>query len=143
MLLDFIVGLKQAGSISAKQCCSLSWWIGKAGLGGEFEKLGVRPDLTESQSGEYSRHFHRYQNNDLGSLDVYQVKVGRRIKCEATRRFDALPVRLPHEAFAEEIIATPNARADLDAAIANSTLPPRYHTHEVVRNASAGVVFSL
>ena len=51
---NFLIELKLESKLDAVQACTLAWWIWKAGLGGEFQKLAVEPD---TQSGKFSDHF--------------------------------------------------------------------------------------
>ena len=127
--------LKYVGVLSAKQACTLAWWAAKAGAVGPSQKLGLRPDC---QSGQYSQRFDEFTRGGLGSVDLYHTPMGRRVHFEAARRFDDLPVRLPHEALREEILSSREPAERLEVALRDRSLPPKYFDHEFVRTAPAG-----
>ena len=129
--VNFLVELKVKGSLSAKQACCLAWWAGKAGCHGEAINMGRRPDL---QSGQYSRHFDKWAECSPRALNAYKVPLGRRVRHDATRVWQPLPMVPPHEALGEELSKSGEADAALRAAIRNGTLPNRYLSHPGVRD---------
>ena len=135
-LAHMIIQLKHDGKLSAKQACILSFWAEKAGAGGFVSKLAMHP---EHQSGKYSRKFDEAVGSGLGNCQFYNVRLGRRHRHDASRRFDLVPTIPPHEALAEELRSSQEAGAELARAKAEGELPPRYLNHPAVLGAPAGV----
>ena len=134
-LAEFIITLKMDGILSAKQACSLAFWAARSGSVGQVHELGLRPDQA---SGEYSRHVDAFVGTGIGSLDCYEIQVARRLQHDASRRWEDLPSRPPHECLEEELLANPEMVGQLQKAIRDRTLPERYFAHPAVRDCPAG-----
>ncbi len=132
---DMLVDLKCKGSISAKQACLLSYWAGKAGAKGKASALSQKPG---QQSGSYSRRFDIVVGAGLSSLLLFWMPVIRTHRFDASRRFEDLPVRLPHEALKSELNSSPIPLEALTRAVAEGDLPERYLQHPAVVAAAPG-----
>ena len=136
---NMLIDLKLQAGISARQVCTLCWWLSKAGLGGKIADLSVHPDRA---SGQYSKHFDYVVG--VRAVDVREdfviVKMPMHERSMAKRSVREVAVFTPLEAIAEEIAATPDMHAKLDASIANGELPASYFNHIVKRSAPNGVL---
>ena len=135
-LISMIVELKLKGTLSAKEACTLCFWASRAGAGGEAGKLGLRPDC---QSGRYSAHFDSWIGVSTKGGDLYEMKVGLQKKHSCSRTFEPFPVRLAHEGLLEERMEDDSMDLQLEEAISNGEMPPKYFHHPLVRTAPAGV----
>ena len=91
-LIDMLVTLKIKGILTAKLACHLAFWASKAGATGEASRLGASPGKA---SGAYSRHFDNWAGVSVHDQELYNVPLVRRFRFDASRRLDALPMRLP------------------------------------------------
>ena len=138
-LVEMLCYLKITGVLSAKMACVLAWWAAKAGATGEVAKLGVRPDKT--QTGAYSKHFDTWSGSGPKSMATYPVSLGRKLRFEASRRWDQLPMRLPHQALQEELnVDGEDLNEALQEATRTSELPVHYIQHPAVRAAGPGLI---
>ena len=126
-LFDMLVYLKLTYVLSAKQCCVLAFWASKSGSSGGVQKLAVKPD---AQSGKFSKRFDdAVGSKPNDSSDLYSVSVGRRVRYDATRVFDAIPICLPHECLVKELSSSSAPVAELKQALELGELPPAYLNH--------------
>ena len=79
---DFIIELKQRGTLSAKQACVLAFWAHKAGAIGIVAKLAYSPD---KQSGRFSRHFDAVVGCGPSALDFYTLQTPGHSRHRANR----------------------------------------------------------
>lgn len=135
-LVSFLVELKLQNTLSAKQCCTLAFWASRAGASGDVGDLALRPD---AQSGKFSRKFDEFAGKDSKGDGMYQVGIAKRVRHEAARVWQTVPMVLPHEAFSIELAEWPEPVAELDRALAAKELPPIYFDHPAVRSAPDGV----
>lgn len=75
--------------------------------------------------------------------NFYYMPVGLRRKYDASRRFEEIPVRLPHEVLAEEFRSSATIKDSLTAALEDETLPKAYHEHEFVRASPGEPVYPV
>ena len=135
---DQLIGLKLSGMLSARQACILAFWATKGGLVNEvLNKIAVRPT---AQSGYFSQVFDRVLGTKPSDTEVYEVNVGLRLRHDASRRFDPVPIIPPHEVLAKEMAVSDEAEREFRAAVANNELPPLYWEHPAVRAAPAGAM---
>lgn len=133
VLAEMLVELKHHGAISATTACLIAYWAHKAGACGPVSALGTKPG---QHSSAYSRAFDKYTGLGLQSAHLYNLPCARRVKYDVSRRFEALPFLVPHEAFAEELIL------DADTLVAatrqaeeRNEMPPMWASHPVVEQA--------
>jgi hypothetical protein len=135
---NMLIDLKLKSGLAAKHVCTLCFWLSKANVGGTIAELAVHPDRS---SGQFSKHFDLIVG--LRGVDVdddfMKVDVPTYERSSARRVVREMPVFTPLEAIAEEIGATPDLPAKLDASIANGELPPKYFQHVVKTGAPDGV----
>ena len=74
----------------------------------------------------------------LSSLLLFWMPVIRTHRFDANRRFEDLPVRLPHEALKSELNSSPMPLEALTRAVAEGDLPERYLQHPAVVAAAPG-----
>jgi hypothetical protein len=130
-----LVDLKLQNVLSARQCCVLAFWASRAGAKGVAAQLCMRPD---QQSGAYSRHFDGVVGCSPHNKDYYFVNVGRRLRHESIRRFDAIAVLPPHEILAQDVAGSPDAFDALTRARRDGVLPRVYDLHPWVQEAPVG-----
>jgi hypothetical protein len=128
-LVAMLLHLKLVGELSATVACQLAWWAARAGACGEASKLGMPPGKS---SGAYSKHYDTFAKAGCGSVREYPLPLSRRLRFEASRHFKPLPMRLPHEVLATELIENPKLTEDLKAAIRTHDLPQAYFQHPAV-----------
>ena len=135
-LFNFVVCLKLQGLLSAANACKLAFWAHRSGACGPIEQLALRPD---SQSGKFSRRFDKVVGTkNLESQLLYELKVARRLRCEAIRRWDGIDVIPPLEALlAEYMDHGPELQRELAMCTSENDLPPAYTEHPKVREAQA------
>jgi hypothetical protein len=134
-LAHMLISLKLQNVLSAKQTCVLAFWAARSGATGMVTELSMRPDQS---SGAYSRHFDKVVGCAPDDLDFYKVKVARRVRFEACRRWAPVATLAPHEVLAEEF-ASSNALADsLTEAKGRGNLPKLYTEHPWVQAAPPG-----
>ena len=136
-LFEMLVSLKLEGNISAKQCCVLAFWAHKAGACGDVSNLQLRPD---QQSGQYSHRFDKVATGSPRDQNHYFVKLGRRLRHDASRAFTPIATQPIHEALAQQMMADKDASLveALRSARAKGELPPLYTEHPVVAAAPPG-----
>ena len=135
-LVSLLMSLKTRGALSAKQCCILAWFASKAGaVGSDLQQMASKPG---QDSGQYSRHLDRWVGVNIKDQGFYPVWVGRRNRGEATRAWDTIPTRPPHEVLKSELRSSSQPVHNLEEALANSSLPQCYFDHPFVREAPAG-----
>ena len=134
MLIDF----RLQSHLSARQVCTLAWWLAKAGLKGAVADLAVHPVRSSSQ---YSKHFDLIAGTRAVDIaeDFYTADCAIHSRTQAQRLVHPMPVFTPLEALAEEIKSTPDMQAKLEASIEAGALPPRYFDHIVKQRAPPGV----
>ena len=131
---NMLIDLKLQSGVSARQICTLCWWLSKANVGGVIAELAVHPDRA---SGQYSKHFDLIvgvRGVDVDD-DFMKVNVPVYERSAARRIVREMPVFSPLEAISEEIEKTPDMREKLEASIANGELPQSYFQHVVKMGA--------
>ena len=131
-LVELIVDLKVAGTISAKTACLIAFWAAKAGAAGEVSNLGAKPGL---QSGHYSKKFDLWSGAGVRDLDLYDIPLARQVRFDASRRFLPLPMRLPSVALGHELESNASLITSLQDAVRTRDLPALYFQHPSVRTA--------
>ena len=132
---NFMVELKLRNVLNATQCCKLAWWAARCGATGPIQKLGLRPD---AQSGKFSEKFDHVVGTSPKKGDFYEVDVGRRPRCEATRVWGPLPLVLPHVCLVEQYDSEPGLADALERALQADELPGFYTSHPSIQAAGAG-----
>ena len=107
-------------------------WCSRAVRTGEMVELGVRP---EAQSGKSSRKLDEVVGTTPAAGDdaCYSVSVAKRLRHDASRRWEDIPTRPPLEALQSELEQSTEATAELARARAAEALPPFYTEHAVVQ----------
>jgi hypothetical protein len=131
-LAAMIVQLKLQSTLSAKQAVVLAFWAARAGATGLVNQLGTKPGQA---SGAYSRHFDKIVGNGPDDLDYYYVGMGRRMRHEASRRWDNVPTIPPHESLGDEFSESSRVADLLTEAKSAGTLPGVYGEHDFVKQA--------
>ena len=135
-LFNYLVCLKLEGLLSAAAVCKLAFWAKHAGCTGPVSSLALRPD---SQTGKFSRKFDGVVGTGALGSDasvLYQLPMGRRLRCEAMRRWGDVDVITPLEALVEEMLEDRDSlEAELRRNIVDKKLPPCYSQHEAVMTA--------
>lgn len=130
-LFDYVVALKNDGTISAKTACVIAFWATKSGSLGQIGSLAFAPN--KASSGAYSKHFDRVVAPANDSL--YRMKAQCQMRADASTVVKEIPVVLPHEAFVQEVEAHPEllqmAVEDRD----HNVLPHSFYEHPVVQGA--------
>jgi len=137
-LADLIVDLKFKGILTAKHACVLCFWCKNAGVqSGLIDKLAVRPN---EQSGRFSTRFNKVLGieSDEDSDPFYNMDVVGFNRAQAMRYTQSVPMWPPHEALDEELRTMPDMPTRLTAAVAAGDLPPKYFTHQIVRDNDSG-----
>ena len=136
-LYSLLLQLKLTGALSARQTCVLAFWATKAGATGPSSTLALRPDAA---SGKFSKRSDDAVGTYPRDADHYVVDLGRRLRQDATRRWDPIPTMPPHQALAAEFEQHHGELTqELQRAKDNHELPPRYLQHPAVATAPAGV----
>ena len=130
------IQLKLSNVLSAKQCCVLAFWACKAGAVGGVSQLGLRPDVG---SGKFSQKFDLVVGSAPSDGNFYSLELGRRLRHDASRRWDALPIVPPLEALASELAESDHASRELRRAKEFGELPKIYTDHPAVLAAPADV----
>ena len=135
---NMLIDLRLQSHLSARQVCTLAWWLAKAGLQGVVADLAVHPDRS---SGQYSKHFDLIAGTRAVDIaeDFYVADVAIHSRTQAKRIIQPMPVFTPLDALAEEIKSTPDMQAKLEACIEANALPQRYFDHIVKQRAPPGV----
>ena len=127
-----LVDLKLLNVLSARQTCVLAFWASRAGATGFAADLALRPD---QQSGSYCRHFDKVVGCSPHDHEFYNVKLGRRLRHESSRRFDDVPTLPPHELLAAEVAASSSVLDAFAQARRDGVLPSVYTQHQLVVEA--------
>lgn len=136
-LMNYIVSLKLANTLSAKQACLLAFLASRAGAKGEVQKLGLHPGAG---SGKYSARFDKIVGTFPRDLPAYQVDLARRLRHDATREWGPVPMIPPHEALANELAQSREPEDALRRALRDNALPPAYSEHPSVVALQPGEV---
>lgn len=131
IFVEFLLNLLYTNALSAKAMCILCYWAAKAGAAGPVTDFALKPG---SPSGHYRRKVDAATNVDLRASEasMYKISVPQHSKYDLSRTLHPMPVRLPHEELAEEVLANP---ACLQGPICETAA---YKSHPVVR-ANPGV----
>ena len=136
-LMSLLASLKLGGILSAKQVCIIAFWASRAGATGNVHKLGLRPD---AQSGKCPQRFDKVFGAPPHNEGMYQLPLARRLRHDATRVWDDIPVVPPLEALLMELEGDSEPIAELNRALEADEMPPIYTQHPAVRGAPPGVV---
>lgn len=139
-LAGLLFKLKVQNILSAKQACTLAFWAAKAGAVGDVQKMGVRPD---SQTGKFSAKFDNVMGTVPDTSGMYLVEMARRVRHDASRRWDKIPIRLPHEVLAAELKESSEPVHELRRAKAANELPPIYTDHTEVKARPDDIIHPL
>lgn len=131
-LFQMLADLKVANIISAKQACMVVFGASRAGACGPVGQLGLCPDAG---SGKFAARFDKVVGTRAGAKGMYMLPLARRIRHDASRRWDEIPVVPPHEALAREAASDPRLGTNLRQALAENRLPPAYCEHPAVKAA--------
>ena len=132
-LVSMLVDLKVRGAISAKSACILAYWATQAGAQGAVTGLAAKPGQSV---GNYSRRFDTFTGLGVHqAVDFYELPCGRRLRATRERRYDPLPLRLPHEALLEELLVDDSVVSATREAITKGEMPPLYWDDPVVQGA--------
>lgn len=133
-LRELLIHLKESNVLSATKVCVISYWAKGAGA------IGVS-DLSQapgkSCSSVYSRVFDKATGTDIRETAFYHAQVPSYVKFERVRQVTAMPLVLPHEAFADEVTAHwEEMSAHLASLLESHSLPPLYYMHPTVAEAA-------
>jgi hypothetical protein len=140
-LMDFLVDLRNRGSLSARHVCVIAWLAKRAGAKGAIEAIGKKPG---GQSGHYSRHLDTacglkpHESDDLLYLQIPQYQ-----RLDGSRSVRPVATLTPHEEIAEEVNSTPGLPAMLAAARAAKSVPPSYEENPIARSNPGVDVYPL
>ena len=131
---EMLVDLKWAGKLSAREVCTLCFWLAKAGNGGILKDLAVHP---ERSSGQYSKHFDLIVQTRRCDTegDFYIMQSPCYVRSQAMRCVEPLYVLTPLEAIEEEIRTTPKINERLASMTAAGDFPAAYFEHPVKQRA--------
>ena len=137
---SYIIDLKLTGKLTAKDACTLSWWIHKCGVEGVVAELGMQPGRS---SGNYAKHFDRVigASGPATADDLYIMKAPgyqRSTDSRVLREHHTLP---PLEAADEEIRGTPDMAARLEERRLAGALPPAYEERRLAVAAEGTPVY--
>ena len=94
-MAEYIIQLKHEGVLSATQVCILCYWGTRAGFGGLFAELAMKPLF--SQTGAFSRK----SDHVTGVLDdadeFYSVETPVVSNCDGVRTSMQMPTWPPHD----------------------------------------------
>lgn len=132
MMVDALLGLYMASSISALHFCTICYWAGKAGVAVASE-YGL-------SLGKPSGHYQRHLNDALGFSAARQTKYnltfpGKK-RGEMARTPITIPCRPAHEVAHDRVKNDPSASTRLMEAIDNRDLPESYFQHPLVRTSA-------
>ena len=122
LMIDAVLNLVFAGSLSAKSACVIFWWAGKAGLD-NVRRWGFRPDAP---TGHYQRHLDSLLGSRRQRQERYHVNIPGYQKHSRGREIRKTPVQVPHEMLDAEAQSDPYFVDTLTRAVDNDELPPMY-----------------
>lgn len=134
-LADYLISLKNKGTIRATHTCLIAYWAQHAGIDDNCIKTLAFP--PGRQSGKYSDHFDRVMQFRQTEHDFYKVRVPGFSHVEAERSYDDISVLPPHEAFARMLAETPDLPERVRQGLADGCVPPSFAQNPIVRSASA------
>ena len=138
---NLLVSLKVKGVISAKQACLLSFWAKGGGLCEPGSKLALSPARS---GGAFSAHFDRVVGLDEGMrADLYTLDVPGHERCTLGRSPVSHSAVLGYHALAQEIAATPDFYAKLDAKVLAGFWGDLYKAHPLMRGVRGQKVIPL
>lgn len=129
-LVQFLLDLLYANSISARSLCVICYWAAKAGAGAAVGAFGLKPNAP---SGHFQRKIDQVLGVNLKASkeSMYKVMVPQHTKYDLSRTTHPMVVRLPHECLAQEVQENP---ACVTGGVCDTA---SYKAHPVVR-ANAG-----
>lgn len=128
-LFAFLVSLKMAGTLSAKQVATIAFWARGAGCRGQAADLALSPTRT---GGGYSEHFDRVVGiREEMQKDWYNLSVPTHAKHDLSRSIKNFAANPPYEALGTELAEMPNFRKDLAAM--EKTWADNVVSHPLVR----------
>lgn len=134
-LSEMLMQLKITNVLSARQACILAFWAAKAGAVGPCGRMGLRPD---ADTGKFSAKFDSAVGTSADARGMYMLPLARRLRHDASRIWNEVPVVPPLEALAAELEADTLADEELDRALKEGSLPPLYTKHPAVKNSRPG-----
>lgn len=130
-----LVRLKVTNALSARQACIMAFWASRAGVGGDVARLGLWPG---ADSGKYLHRFDAMAGTPADAEGMYQLCLACRLRHDASRRWEEVPVLPPLELLAGELAASGEAESELRGAIDQKAVPPVYWNHRAVKQAEKG-----
>lgn len=133
-LFEMLFRLKATNVLSAKQACVLAFWAHRAGACGPVRCLALAPDR---QSGKFSRRFDDACGTSGKPDGLYSAPLALKVRHDAARVWDTIPIRTPLEALEAELEGSPEPKAELQRAIEADEMPPAFKRHPAVLGAGA------
>ena len=87
--VEFIISMKLANVISARQACVLSFFASKAGAVGPCSDLAMPPN---KQSGKYHKRFDKVVGTKPSDANHYSLPLAIRLRHEGVRSWSEIPV---------------------------------------------------
>lgn len=134
-LFELLARLKIMSVLSAKQACLVAFWASKAGAIGRVSELAVKPD---AQAGKFSARFDKVVGTKISSEGTYSLGLARRLRHDATRRWDQIPIKLPLEVLGQELASSSGPKDALRQALVAGEVPRLFLDHPAVRSCSTG-----
>ena len=136
--VEHLMAMKNSNAaVSAKSMCIACYWAGKFGAPESIVKLGFRPGAS---SGHYQRHLDFVMGTRPSEQNLCTIPVPMYSKHELKRSIVDMPVLVPHEIIDEDLRSNASYAVQLSTAIEKNELPPSYHEHPVVRDATPGTL---
>ena len=128
------------GTLSAKTCSALYWWVSGFHDGDVISKLGMR-------LGRASGHYQHHLGAALGLREVidklYRIQVPVHRRHDLSRCTHKMPTVPGHEYLNEEFLKDASISVKLREEIAIGGLPPAYFDHPVTKSGGAVIPFAI
>ena len=131
---EYIIFLKQSGTLSAKQACGLAFWAKAAGLKGIIETFAVPPD-GDHFSRTFDRAVARSDRESEPACERYEALIPCYRRIDHGQSEEWVPMALPLDCVRADLATDSTLPAKLETAIANGTLPKAYTDHVAVQTA--------
>ena len=128
MLVEFMLDLLLARTLSARQFCVIMYFVGKCGIQNAI-RFGKAPGAP---SGHYNRHIKRKFGYVFQNDHWYRIKAPGRKKHELGRVELDVVVAPVWEQLDADLRKDPSSLLKLEEAIADNKLPPTYDSHPLV-----------
>ena len=103
-LLNYLVFLKDKGTLSAVSVCQLCFWICRSNVGptgSDKHVLSLLAKAPGAQSGKYSVHYDKVMGGKPTARNWYRVPAPSFRRCTGERILKRIPTLPPHEAISD------------------------------------------